>query len=311
LPDRCFGIDRELPEWLIRPWQLLQEASQRQRPLADRLADLTQVGQALDDLFAVHLPCEAAWFETPQATGLSIDEDIPRWVDELIAEATYLFLHQLRPELLAQGIYVRAVEQLDEWQRDWLHDHFMQRIYPLLTPLAVDPGRPFPYISSDSLNLLVHLHRVDGVRSGNLVDRTSLFARVKVPRSTPRLVAVPTQLSSHNKPTVLVSSADLVRYYVHRLFTGMPVRQVYLFRLVRGEQPLPGVSTSTSTRPRRQEDKPVVRLDVEQRMSPPVLKWLMEHLRLPGYALAQHDRLFDWSCLPDLAASVGARQLRE
>jgi polyphosphate kinase len=273
--------------------------------LVDRLADLTRVAQALDDLFAIHLPCGEEWFNSPQAEGLSIADDIPRWVDELIAEATHVFMHQLRPELLAQGIYVRSVEQLDEWQRDWLHDYFMQRIYPLLTPLAVDPGRPFPYISSDSLNLLVHLHRVDGVLSGNLVDRTSLFARVKVPRSTSRLVAVPTHPSSNSTPTILVSSADLVRYYVHRLFTGMPVRQVYLFRLVRGEQPLPGVPTNSSARPRRQEDKPVVRLDVEQRMSAPVLKWLMEHLRLPNYALAQHDRLFDWSCLPDLAASVG------
>src|SRR5215204_1267517 len=116
LPDRCFGVDRELPAWLIRPWQLLQDAGQRRRPLADRLADLTEVGQALDDLFAIHLPCGAEWFETPHAKGLSISEDIPRWVDELLAEATHLFLHQLRPELLAQGIYVRSVEQLDEWQ---------------------------------------------------------------------------------------------------------------------------------------------------------------------------------------------------
>jgi polyphosphate kinase len=308
LPERCFGADRRLPEWLLRPWQLLQEAAQRRRPLAERLADLTQVAQALDDLFAIHLPNEATWFESEEAKGISLTEDIPRWVDELIGEATRLFMHQLRPELVADGMYVRSVAQLDEWQRDWLHKHFMERIYPLLTPLAVDPGRPFPYISSDSLNLLVELHRVDGVRSGNLVDRSTLFARVKVPRSTPRLVAVPTYPTNGFSPTVYVCSADLVRYFVHHLFTGMPVRHVYLFRLVRGEQPLPGASHPASTRHRRQEDKPVVRLDVEQRMGAPVLNWLMEHLRLPSYALAQHDRLFDWSCLPDLVASVGARE---
>jgi polyphosphate kinase len=302
LPERCFGADRHLPEWLIRPWLLLQDAAQRRRPLSERLTDLNQVAQSLDDLFAVHLPAEAGWFQSKEAAGLSISEHIPRWVDELIGEATSLFMHQLRPELLTKGIYVRSVAQLDEWQRDWLHQHFMQRIYPLLTPLAVDPGRPFPYISSHSLNLLVELHRVEGVRSGNLVDRNSLFARVKIPRSTPRLVAVPTHPSSTFSPTIYVCSADLVRYYVRHLFTGMPVRHVYLFRVVRGDQPLPGVCASAATRPRRQEDKPVVRLDVEQRMGAPVLNWLMEHLRLPRYALAQHDRLFDWSCLPDLAA---------
>ncbi len=307
LPERCFGADREVPEWLLRPWHALQDAAERRRPLATRLADLTCVAQALDDIFAVHLPVEHEWFDSQAAAGLSIAEHVPQWVDELIAEATRVFMHQIRPELVAEGIFVRSVAQLDEWQRDWLQDHFMQRIYPLLTPLAVDPGRPFPYISSDSLNLLVEINRFEGVRSGNVVDRNSLFARVKVPRSTPRLVAVPSQQSSGFAPTVYVCSADLVRYFVHRLFSNVPVRHVYLFRVVRGEQPLPGVCAGNGGRTRRQDDMPVVRLDVEQRMGAPVLDWLMEHLRLPRYALAQHDRLLDWSCLPDLAARVRAR----
>jgi polyphosphate kinase len=260
------------------------------------------------------LPNESAWFASHAARGLSIEEHIPRWVDELIGEATRLFMHQLRPELVAEGIYVRSVAQLDDWQRDWLHQHFMTRIYPLLTPLAVDPGRPFPYISSDSLNLLVELQRTDAPsvegmrietgRNPQSIDRRTLFARVKVPRSTPRLVAVPTQPTSGFAPTLYVCSADLVRFFVQHLFPGMIVRHVYLFRLVRGEQCLPGACAVGNTRPRRQEDKPVVRLDVEQRMSTSVLNWLMDHLRLPRYALAQHDRLFDWSCLPDLVARV-------
>lgn len=301
LPDRCFGVDRELPAWLNHPWQLLQNVAQRRRPLPDRLTDLIQVAHAIDALFVEHLPAGSAWFQSPQAAGLSIEEHIPRWVDELIGEATSLFMRQLRPELLTEGIDVRSVAQLDEWQREWLYEHFMQRIYPLLTPLAVDPGRPFPYISSDSLNLLVELHRVEGTRSVNLGERNSLFARVKIPRSTPRLVSVPSSPSTGFSPTVYISSADLVRYFVGSLFPKMPLRHVYLFRLVRGEQPLPGVCTK-ALRPRRQEDKPVVRLDVEQRMGAPVLRWLMDHLHLPQYALAQHDRLFDWACLPDLVA---------
>jgi polyphosphate kinase len=308
LPARCFGADRQLPEWLIQPWQLLQRAGKRRRPLDARLADLAQVARALDDLFALHLPAQANWFQSPDATGLSIAESMPRWVDGLIGEAMSLFLQQLRPDLTKAGITIKAVAQLDEWQRDWLHQHFMQRIYPLLTPLAVDPGRPFPYISSDSLNLLVELRRVEDGQSGSPSERGNLFARVKVPRATPRLVAVPVQPGSHagNQATLYVCSADLVRFFVHQLFPGMPVRHVYLFRLVRGERALPG-ATHAATRTRRQEDKPVVRLDVEQRMAEPVLNWLLEHLHLPRYALAQHDRLFDWSCLPDLATSVESR----
>lgn len=316
LPVRCFGVDRQVPAWLLAPWQLLQRAAERRRPLAERLSDLTQVAQALDDLFAHQLPFQASWFQSREAAGLSIAESIPRWVDGLIGEATSLFLHQLRPDLVAEGITIKSVVNLDEWQRDWLHQYFMQRIYPLLTPLAVDPGRPFPYISSDSLNLLVELRRAESTLNGSSTDRSSLFARVKVPRATPRLVAVPAQpshlgstdFSSARGDTLYVCSADIVRFFVHHLFPGMPVRHVYLFRIVRGEQALPGASHVASARVRRQEDYPVVRLDVEQRMAEPVLNWLLEHLRLPRYALAQHDRLFDWSCLPDLVARVEARE---
>jgi polyphosphate kinase len=319
LPLSCFGSERQLPTWLMEPWELLQSVAKRRRPLAARLADLSKVAEALDGLFTCHLPTQASWFDSPEVSGLSLAESLPRWVDAVIGEATDIFLNQLRPDLATAGISIQRVAQLEEWQREWLHQHFMQRIYPLLTPLAVDPGRPFPYISSGSLNLLVELRRDESPGSSNLVDRGTLYARVKIPRSTPRLVAVPTEppiLASDralhatsallSAPTLYVCSADLVSSFVHHLFAEMPVKKLYLFRVVRGEQPLPGVVRPTSTRHRRQEDQPVVRLDVEQQMAEPVLKWLLEHLHLPSYAVAKHERLFDWSCLPSLALLVAA-----
>jgi polyphosphate kinase len=312
LPVRCFGANRQLPSWLMHPWQLVQRASQRRRSLAARLADLSKVTQALDDLFAIHLPAQASWFDDADATELSISESIPKWVDGIISEATTLYLRQLRPDLLTKGICIKPVAQLDEWQRDWLHQHFMKRIYPLLTPLAVDPGRPFPFISSQSLNLLVELRRPESGHGSSAVERSSLFARVKVPRSTPRLIAVPTQQNTTMgkaapSPTVYVCSVDLVRFFVHHLFPGMPVRHVSIFRVVRGEQPLPGVTRSSSTRNRRQDDPPVVRLDIEYGISEPVLNWLVDHLNVPRYAIAHHIRLVDWASLPYLAASVETR----
>src|SRR3954465_14449975 len=74
LPERCFGADRQLPEWLVQPWLLLQEAAQRKRPLAERLADLTRVAQVVDDLFAIHLPDKADWFKSKEAEGLSLSK---------------------------------------------------------------------------------------------------------------------------------------------------------------------------------------------------------------------------------------------
>jgi polyphosphate kinase len=301
-----FGADRVVPAWLLQPWQTLQSAAQRQRPLAARLGDLVQLADEVDELFVEYLPRYADWFRGPDAAGLSLQETLPRWVDGLVSGAGGVVQQQVRPDVAAAGLTIRPVVQVDEAQRAWLHHYFMQRVYPLLTPLAVDPGRPFPFISSDSLNLLVELYRPEHATS-----RASVFARVKIPANLPRLVAVPGMTAARvgpGQPTrvtrVMVCTADLVRYFVHHLFTGMPVRHVYLFRVVRGEQPLPGMPCATVTRHRRHEDRPVVRLDVERRMVEPVLAWLVEHLRVPRYAVAQHDRLFDWTCLPHLMARL-------
>ena len=87
----------------------------------------------------------------------------------------------------------------------------------------------------------------------------------------------------------------------------MPVRHVTVFRVVRGEEPLPGVTRPSSMRNRRQDDPPVVLLDVEYGISEPVLNWLVDHLNVPPYAIAHHLRLVDWACLPYLAASVETR----
>lgn len=306
LPTRVFGAERAAPAWLLQPWQTLQSAAQRRRPLAARLADLVQLADEVDELFAEHLPREADWFRGPDAAGLSLQETLPRWVDGLVSSAIGVVQQQVRPDAAAAGLTIRPVVQVDEAQRAWLHHYFLQRVYPLLTPLAVDSGRPFPYISSDSLNLLVELHRPEQATS-----RAPVFARLKIPANLPRLVAVPGMTAARVGPgqpnrvaSVTVCTADLVRYFVHHLFTGMPVRHVYLFRVLRGEQPLPGMPCAAGARHRRQEDRPVVRLDVERRMVEPVLTWLIEHLRLPRYAVAQHDRLFDWTCLPHLATRL-------
>jgi polyphosphate kinase len=272
-----------------------------------RLADMVQVGKELDQLFVEHLPQEAEWLQRIDGFGTGRPDRLTRWVDGVIGEAEALFQHQMRPDLAALGIVIKPVVQLDEWQRTWLHEYFVQRVYPILTPLAVDPGRPFPFISSESLNLLVELRRPERARSQ---QRASLFARIKIPHITPRLVAVPTRPLRAAGPAVnntqlYVCSADLVRFFVHHLFPGMPVRHVNFFRLVRGETPLPGTVLGVSAHHHRQEEKPVVRLEVERRIVPSVLDWLTDHLNLPRFAVARHDRLFDWSCLPYLVAMTG------
>ena len=311
LMTRCFGSSRDLPPWLAQPGLTLQNVARRERPLAARLNDLARLLDEVDDLFAVHLPADEQWLQSLPAAGPLPAEAVSRWVDTLFAEAAVLLRNELLPDMAANGVNIRPVVKLDESQRAWLHQHFTRRIYPLLTPLAVDPGRPFPFISSESLNLLVELRKPEARRT----DAPSLLARVKIPTTCPRLISVPAQPRAQavtDEPAganTYVCTADVVRFFVHHLFPGMPVRRVYLFRVVRGENPLPGMTPQGKLRPRRDENRPAVRLDVEPRMDADVLAWLVGHLRLPAYAVARHDGLAEWACLPNLASNGLSHQL--
>lgn len=304
LLGRLAGDPTLAPDWLKTCAAALESAGLAGRPLSARAGDVLHVLTWIDRLYAAHLAEAQQWFERPEAAGRSLHTTLPHWTEVLFAETAALLREQLLPGLAALGAEVLPVVQADETQRTWLHRYFMQHVYPLLTPLAVDSGRPFPYISSDSLNLLVELRRSDAAHEAH----TTLFARVKIPSATPRLVAVPIQppmsgsgAKSDLPSTRYVCSADLVRFFVHHLFTGVPVRHVYLFRVVRGEMPWPSAGRPAASRRRRHEDQPVVRLDVERRMPEPVLHWLMQHLHVPAHGVIHHDGLLELSSLPAVA----------
>jgi polyphosphate kinase len=220
-----------------------------------------------------------------------------------LEQATVLIEGMLAPALAEMGLRIVPVYALDNVQIDSLHDYFLRQVYPLLIPLAVDPGRPFPYISSDSLNLLVEL-RAAG-------ESPTLFARVKVPRVTPRLIGVPQKQPARRThgdgcpaqtcgPLLYVWSADLVRHFIHDLFAGMPVKDVHLFRVLRAQEceRQNGVGHRAA---RRNDEQPVVRLDVAATMPDNVLMWLMHHLRVQANAVVQLSRPLETLCLHNLA----------
>ncbi|MCC6169871.1 MAG: hypothetical protein IT329_21820 [Caldilineaceae bacterium] len=304
------------PDWLQVGAAALGSAGRPDRGLSVRLLDVADLLAQLDRLYTARLAEVQQWFDSPAAAGCSLPATLPVWTETLFAEAGALMHGGILPEMAAMGTQILPMAQVDEAQRAWLQRHFMQHIYPLLTPLAVDPGRPFPFISSDSLNLLVELRRPEAAREA----RTTLFARVKIPSRTARLVAIPPQIVAHTpgaksgpQVATYVYSADLVRFFVHELFPGVPVRHVYLFRVLRGETPWPDVARRGAGRYRRQEDRPAVRLDVERRMAEPVLRWLAEHLQIPPHGVIHHDGLLEISGLPavarlaDGAAASGVR----
>jgi len=207
-----------------------------------------------------------------------------------------------------KGLYIWPVKQLTAQQQDWLLDYFTRQIYPVLTPLAVDPGRPFPYLSSDSLNLLIVLQppaeqRVIGGR---------LYARIKVPRQVvPRLVHVPMfgTPAAHIQPHAhfWVWSEEIIRHFADHLFPGLAVTALYQFRLLRAH--VTPDATGANPLPRQQKIASVVRLDVEEGTPPHLLHWLLEHLDVPSDVVVRCTQPLTIASLAELADIVAALSL--
>ncbi len=217
-------LNREL-SWLEFNARVLHEAEDPRTPLLERIKFLAIFSSNLDEFFMVRVAglrrqVSAGVVQTPN-DGLTAAEQlelINQHVRELNLRARTLLLDTLLPALGAIGVHLRTDDALDAEERATLDRFFEEEVFPVLTPLAVDPGHPFPYISNLSLSLAVELRDPE---RGDV-----RFARVKVPKSLPRWV--PTGRLHCFMPLERVISSRL-----HALFPGMQVLGCYTFRLTR------------------------------------------------------------------------------
>jgi len=224
LNDPALYADREL-SLLAFQRRVLEEAQDPANPLLERLKFLTILFSNLDEFFMVRV---AVLKQKASATVIDGSQEqierIRAAVKQLMGEA-YDTWRELQNALHAAGIEVRDYADLTHRERGAMEMYFRQVVYPVLTPLAFDPGRPFPHISNLSLNLAV------SVRDSKGVER---FARVKVPDTLPQLVVVP-QDQDH-APTsrpVVVWLEQLITANLQALFPGLKVEQAFPFRVTR------------------------------------------------------------------------------
>src|SRR5258705_7437610 len=221
--DPSLFINREL-SWLQFNARVLHEAFDARNRLLERVKFLSIFSTNLDEFYMVRVAGLrrqiAAGVQHVPPDGMTPTEQlaaITQKVDELMELQRKCLYDVLLPELEQQGIKLVGVDELthEEWQR---LDHFFETdVFPVLTPLAVDPGHPFPYISNLSLSLAVVLRDVDGEER---------FARVKVPKILPRWVPLPT--ANHFVPLEEVIGANL-----EALFPGVEILGWYTFRITR------------------------------------------------------------------------------
>jgi len=226
LPQGRF-LDREL-SWLEFNQRVLELAEDKSLPLLERVHFLSIFASNLDEFFMVRVASLkrriATGIAVQSASGLSPQEVLQRISDrtrDLQSRHAELFATEISQELRANGIDVVQWSTLSEPEHDSLHEYFTNQVFPVLTPLAVDPAHPFPYISGLSLNLAVALR--------NPKTDSEHFARVKVPSLLPRFVLVPGSESSY------VPLEEIMGQFLSELFPGMEVTQHHIFRVTRNE----------------------------------------------------------------------------
>ncbi|MEG3437803.1 polyphosphate kinase 1 [Pannus brasiliensis CCIBt3594] len=234
LKDPRYYFNREL-SWLEFNKRVLSEALDPRTPLLERLKFTAIFCSNLDEFFMVRVAVLKQQVEA-NVTTLSPDGRTPsEQIAEIgkrlrvsIEQQDRLFEYTLRPQLAEHGIHLIDYVDLGQEQRTYLHDYFDRVIFPVLTPLAVDPSHPFPYISNLSLNLAVVVRDPD-------TDK-ELFARVKVPQVFPRFVALPKELRQNDGKASIWTGVPLEQVVAHNLealFPGMIIQECYPFRVTR------------------------------------------------------------------------------
>ena len=291
-------FNREL-SWLDFNWRVLQMARDDRTPLMERLRFLSITAQNLDGFIRKRiggLKRQAA----AGVTTLSPDGRTPEEQLALIVRAVrqmYASLGEtwngLAPALNREiGLRVRDFDALPDAQQDKLAAYFRKNIFPILTPLAVDPGRPFPFISNMSLSLAVLLRHPD--RS------TQHFARVKVPTSRARWLSL-------DEPLHFVPIEQVIARHVDHLFRGMHVEGVYAFRVTRNadvrrdEEEADDLIEMISERLRERRFAPVVRLEITNDMPDSVRSFLREKLSIGPEDVYVARSLIDFSDVEALA----------
>jgi polyphosphate kinase len=296
LPDDRY-LNREL-SWLDFNARVLALAEDESQPLLERAKFLAIFASNLDEFYMVRVAGLKRRDETGlavrSADGLTPREQLARIstrTQAIQAAHARVFLDQVRPELEAEGIRILRWTDLSDDQRARLSAYFSAQVFPVLTPLAVDPAHPFPYISGLSLNLAVTVRDPDG--------RTERFARVKVPNNVPRLVRVATE----DDTITFLPIEDLISAHLGDLFTGVEVAEVHAFRVTRNadleveEDRDEDLLQSLERELARRRFGPPVRLEVTDTMSDHVLELLLRELDVDPHDVVTVPGLLDLTAL--------------
>ncbi|WP_246810215.1 RNA degradosome polyphosphate kinase [Methyloligella sp. GL2] len=277
-PSRYFN--REL-SWLYFNKRVMEEAENERHPLLERLRFLSISATNLDEFYMVRVAGlrgqVLAGIDTPSQDGLTPAEQlsrINRFVAELTAEQQENWV-KLKSLMGEAGIHIVGADQLTTQEREWLEHYFVDDVFPVLTPIAVDPAHPFPFIPNFGFTLGLEL-----VREGSL---RAMHALMPIPPMLDRFIRLPQGENSDQIRFIRLET--LVAIFVDRLFPGYRVRSQGAFRVLRDsdlevqEEAEDLVRLFESALKRRRRGS-VIRLEIENTMPPRLQRFVMQELKV-------------------------------
>lgn len=283
-------INRDL-SWIEFNRRVLQEALNPDLPLLEKVKFVSIFSSNLDEFYMIRVSGIkeqiAANVLEPSIDGLTPREQlqkIEKALKPLLKQLYDLWLNDIVPALRDNNIFLHEYDELSKEEKKLLTEYFRKEIFPVLTPLAFDPGRPFPYISNLSLSLAVLIRKPNGENH---------FARVKVPNILPRLLQIDDivepnrrKSSNGNFKARFVWLGDLIKENINFLFPGMEIIETHKFRITRDtdielqEDEADDLLSVIEENIRQRRFGSVVRLEVAHKMPEFMLETLMENLQI-------------------------------
>lgn len=297
-----YYINREL-SWMDFNDRVLEEARNKDNPLLDRVNFLGITQSNVDEFFMVRVASlhklVAAGITSTDASGMTPQkqlDEINKKEHKEVEKRYSTYSRSLLPLLESNNIYIKNVEDLNEHQYEFIRRYFYDELYPVLTPMADDTNRPFPFIANDSLNIAVHLKDTE--------NGSHDYATVRVPNIFKRLVKLPDAENS------FVLLENIIKEFIWQLFDGYEVKEAATFRATRdmdldvAERDTSDFLRSVQTQLKDREHGKVVRLEIDKNMGDKLRRRLFKKLKVSENEVYEINGPIDLTFLKKMLGAV-------
>ncbi|OGP84044.1 MAG: hypothetical protein A2V87_04225 [Deltaproteobacteria bacterium RBG_16_58_17] len=309
LTDPSLYVNREL-SWLEFNRRVIEEAQDQLAPPLEKLKFASIFSSNLDEYFMVRvgglfriLEVDLDHIDASGRTPRHELDEIAEKVRELVAVQYACIIDEVLPRLEKAGIFIHRIDELDKKEIKRLDDYFEEQVSPILTPLAVDAGHPFPFLGNLRLNLMVVFKEASGIKA------PQAYAFVEAPSILPRLIPVNTEKGGYH----FILLEDLIRRHVRWLFPGMEIKNIIAFRVTRihdydlHEEEVMDLVKSVEAELKDRSNQNAVRLEIEPGAPKRIVNLLLQKLRVEErfvYEIKGPINICDFLVLYDLSVDA-------